>query len=71
MINFEAGGGQDAGLDLAQDVADLVHGLVLGHDRGPCSALQPPMFAICTAQHAVDQLPAQFMLHLSKELTDI
>ena len=58
VINLEVGGGQDAGLDLAQGLANLVHGLVHSHDRSPSCPFQPPMLAIRTGQHAIYQLPA-------------
>lgn len=58
MVDLEAGAGEHASLDLAQDLAHLVHGLVHSHDWSPCRPLQPPMLAICTSQHAVNQLPA-------------
>ncbi len=58
MVDLESRSGQDAGLDVAQSLADLVHGLVHYHDGGPSTSFQPAMLAIGAAQHAVYQPPA-------------
>ena len=58
MVNLESRSGQDTGLDLAQGLADLVHGLVHYHDRGTRGPFQPAMLAVSAAQHAVYQAPA-------------
>lgn len=71
MVDLEAGAGEHASLDLAQDLAHLVHGLVHSHDRSPCGPLQPPMLAICASQHAVNQLPAGFGLLLDIVLVEV
>lgn len=58
MVDLESRSGQDTGLDLAQSLADLVHGLVHYHDGGTCGPFQPTMLAVRAAQHAVYQPPA-------------
>ena len=58
VVNLESRSGQDTGLDLAQGLADLVHGLVHYHDGGTCGPFQPAMLAVSAAQHAVYQAPA-------------
>ena len=58
VVNLESRSGQDTGLDLAQGLADLVHGLVHYHDGGTRGPFQPAMLAVSTAQHAVYQAPA-------------
>ncbi len=58
VVDLESRSGQDTGLDLAQGLADLVHGLVHYHDGGTGGPFQPAMLAIGAAQHAVYQPPA-------------
>ena len=58
VVNLESRSGQDTGLDLAQGLADLVHGLVHYHDGGTRGPFQPAMLAVSAAQHAVYQAPA-------------
>ena len=58
VVNLESRSGQDTGLDLAQGLADLVHGLVHYHDGGTRGPFQPTMLAVSAAQHAVYQAPA-------------
>lgn len=58
MINLEGRCGQHASLNLAQDLADLVHGLVHRHDGDPGRPLQPPVLAVCALQHTINQVPA-------------
>ena len=58
VVDLESRCGQDTGLDLAQSLADLVHGLVHYHDRGTRGSFQPAMLAVGAAQHAVYQPPA-------------
>ncbi len=58
VVNLESRSGQDTGLNLAQGLADLVHGLVHYHDGGTSGSFQPAMLAIGAAQHAVYQAPA-------------
>ncbi len=58
VVDLESRSGQDTGLDLAQSLADLVHGLVHYHDGGTRGSFQPAVLAISAAQHAVYQAPA-------------
>ncbi len=58
VVDLESRSGQDTGLDLAQGLADLVHGLVHYHDGGTCCSFQPAVLAVGAAQHAIYQSPA-------------